>query len=138
MNTTATAVSVTSTFFSTKEAYLSFKAHWKDLANQRAITLDDAALRILVLDQDALRAMPPTTNPVRLANGALQDSGLFRAMSGLRYEASRAQQVLNKRAKGETATASPFAERWAKHGISLEALASLVTKADANLYLGAK
>jgi hypothetical protein len=138
MNTTATAVSAISTFFSTKEAYLSFKAHWKDLANQKAITLDDAALRILVLNQDALRAMPPTTNPVRLANGALQDSGLFRAMSRVRYEANRAQQVLNKRAKGDTATASPFAERWAKHGITLEALASLADKANANNFMGAR
>jgi hypothetical protein len=138
MNTITIAASATSTIFSTKEAYLSFKAHWKDLANQKAITLDDAALRILVLNQDALRAMPPTKNPVRLANGALHDSGLFRAMSRVRYEANRAQQVLNKRANGDTTAVSPFAERWGKHGISLEALASLVDKANANNFMGAR
>lgn len=136
MNTTA--VSVTSTFFSTKEAYLSFKSHWKDLANQKAITLNDAALRILVLNQDALRAMPPTTNPVRLANGALQDCGLVRAMSGLTREARHAQQVLAVRAKGQTVADSPFAERWAQHGVSVEALASLVDKASANNFMGAR
>lgn len=133
-----TAVSVFSSFFSTKEEYLSFKAHWKDLANQKAITIDDAALRILVLNQDAERSMPPTKNPARIANGALQCSGLVVSMANVAYEASRAHQVLAKRAKGESATVSAFAERWAKHGVSLEALASLDSKARATAAAGAR
>ena len=125
------AVSVFSSFFSTKEEYLSFKAHWKDLANQRAITPTDAALRILVLNQDAMRSMPPTTNPVRLANGALQCSGLWLAMGSIGYEAMRAGMTLSKREQNPEYALSPFAQRWTKHGISLEALASLELKAKA-------
>jgi hypothetical protein len=138
MNTTTlAAVSVFSSFFSTKEEYLSFKAHWKGLANEKAITPIDAALRILVLNQDALRSMPPTKNPVRIANGALYCSGLARSMSDLSYEARRAKYILNKREQGDDLPLSDFAGRWAKHGISLAALASLEALADATSVLRA-
>lgn len=135
--TTATAVTVFSSFFSNKEEYLSFKARWKALANNKALTCADAALRVLVLNQDALRSLPPTKNPVRLANGALATSGLVLGMSAIQWEASRARIALKKRENGETPVLSDFATRWVNHGISLEALASLETKANPNNFTGA-
>jgi hypothetical protein len=137
MSTNATAVSVFSSFFSNKEEYLSFKARWKDLANNKALTVADAALRVLVLNQDALRSLPPTKNPARLANGALFSSGLYLGMSSVQWEASRARHALAKREKGETPVLTAFASRWVNHGISLEALASLEAKANPNNFTGA-
>ena len=60
-----------------------FLTHWKNLSRNRAITARDAALRILVLNQDPLKSMAPTKKPGRIASGALQDSGLHRAMLSL-------------------------------------------------------
>jgi hypothetical protein len=125
MNTNAHAVSAFPSFFATKEDYLSFKAYWKVLANEKAITPVDAALRILVLEQDPLRSMPPTKNPTRLANGALTCSGLVRSMSDLEAEAERAGYILRLRKEGRDLGLSDFAERWVEHGIDLAGLASL-------------
>jgi len=139
MNTTTTTVTPTfSSFFATKEDYLAFKAHWKLIANTKAITALDMALRILVLNQDALKAMPPTKNPSRLANGALQDSGLFKAMSLLNREARMAGQFIEKQ-KRPTQAPSPmsaFAASWEKHGIDINALASLEQKSNTSNFLG--
>jgi hypothetical protein len=134
MNTLNTAVSAIPSFFSTKEDYLAFKAHWKDLARNKAITSVDAALRVLVLNQDAERSMPPTKNPVRLANGALHDSGLYHAMVSIIYEASQAQRYLDAKAKGASPTKREFAARWEKHGVSPAALASLGSAASARKF----
>lgn len=132
MNNITIAVPATSSLFTTKEEYLSFKAHWRDLANTKAINPSDAALRILVLNQDAERSMPPTKNPVRLANGALYGSGLFLAMNSISHEARRAKQALTSREQGDNFKLTSFSERWAKHGVSLELLASLAVKANSS------
>lgn len=137
MSTNTTAATVFSSFFSNKEEYLSFKARWKALANDKALTVADAALRVLVLNQDALRSLPPTKNPARIANGALLSSGLVLGMSSVQFEAGRAKVALKKRENGETPVLTSFATRWVNHGISLEALASLEAKANPNNFTGA-
>lgn len=114
-----TAATVFSSFFSNKEEYLSFKAHWKDLAKSRSITAVDAALRMLVLGQDVERSMPPTKNPVRIANGALNCCGVRMALLRILTEARSAERL----------KATEFTTRWAAHGISQQAMASLSAKA---------
>jgi hypothetical protein len=123
--------------FTSKEDYLAFKAHWKDLARQKAITKEDAALRALVLNQDPLRSMPPTTNPVRLANGALCASGIWTAMASVSYAATMAAEHLAYAARPADAPAAraprqlpSLAQAWLKHGVSLELMASLKDKAN--------
>lgn len=124
MNTTNTpVVNAFSSFFSSKEEYLSFKAHWKELAKSRSITAADAALRMLVLDQTVASVMPPTKNPTRIANGALYCSGARLALTRILYEARAADRV----------TPTDFSGRWGMHGITLKAMASLAEKATAAL-----
>jgi len=131
INTPAATATVFSSFFATKEEYLSFKAQWKALANKKALTAVDAALRILVLNQDALRSMPPTKNPVRIANGALNESGLQLAMNDLRWEIHLAKTVLKKRAAGDAPSLSPFAQRWVGHGLTIDDLVELFERSSA-------
>ena len=130
MNTTI--ATIPSTLFASKEDYLAFKAHWKDLARHKAITKEDAALRALVLKQDPFRSMPPTENPVRLANGALCVSGVWTAMSSVSYAARSAAEHIAYAARPADApakrapyTLAPLAQRWLKHGVSQELMASL-------------
>lgn len=129
---TVTTTAIPSTLFASKEDYLAFKAHWKDLARQKAITKEDAALRALVLNQDPFRSMPPTTNKTRLDNGALCASGLWTAMSSVSYAARSAAEHIAYAARPADApakrapyTLAPLAQRWLKHGVPLELMASL-------------
>ena len=129
MNVIASAIpSFTPPFlFASKEDYLAFKAHWKDLARQKAITKEDVALRVLLLNKDPYRAMPPSANPARQGKDYFQQGGLFQSMSSLRYETVRAREHLECLAADRTPywKLPAFAERWAKNGVSLELLASL-------------
>jgi len=133
MNTTTSTIPASvpehtvPSFFEKKEDYLAFKKQWKHLASASALTRTDAALRILVLGQDATQSMPVTQNPVRLASGGKLASGLNRAMTRIRMEA--------RCAAGKTLTRHPdattvFASRWLGHGVSREALASLEALAE--------
>ena len=146
MNTASTAVNATpaafaapaaSSFFASKEDYLAFKARWKSLANTRTLSVDDVALRVILLGKDPLRALPPTKNPKRLANGGLAASGLVMSMSQLNHEAGHAKRVLGPTPEGRRpAVPTPFSNRWAKDGVPLETLATLGDAARAAIARG--
>jgi hypothetical protein len=126
VSTAATAAPAVSSFFATKEDYLAFKARWKALANAKAISVEDVALRVILLGKDPLRALPPTKNADRLANGGWNGSGLVMSMTRLGFEAHHAQRVLGPVQEGRRpAVPTPFANGWAKSGVPFETLATL-------------
>lgn len=113
-----------SSFFATKEDYLAFKAHWKQLARDRALTATDVALRMLVLGADPLCVMPPTKNPTRIANGALHTCGLTLSLNSLSGEGHAARRRLADSTVAKTA----FAKRWGEHGVSDAMLVDLMPR----------
>lgn len=70
----------TTSFFSTKEAYLAFESQWKERAKLRTFTRGDMALRAIILNRNILKSFTPKTNKNALANGYAPYSMLKNAL----------------------------------------------------------
>ncbi|MBC8740395.1 hypothetical protein F6X40_27440 [Paraburkholderia sp. UCT31] len=75
------------TFFTSREEYLAYRAQWKSLAHSRSLTAADMAEHCLLLGKSLFKSFSPSDKAVR--GGQAPYITLIGVLSGLELEAKR-------------------------------------------------
>jgi hypothetical protein len=116
------------TLFSSKEQYAAFTQRWKELANAKALLREDFLLRSILLKRDPLKALSPTRDLDRLANGGRQGSGLFLALTQVCK--ANPQYCLKNRNRQAERGFDPWPAAWYERWVQLGQPASLASGLD--------